>query len=127
MKVICPYCSQAAQLVDGDVIYPHRKDLHILKFYSCKACNAYVGTHKQYSKKHGWVPLGRLANKELREAKKEAHFAFDPLWKDGKISRKEAYRMLSEALNISYKDCHIGMFDIETCQKVKKIVKELKS
>lgn len=41
----CPYCGNPAQFVTGEVIYPHRKDLHDKKFYACPPCDAYVGCH----------------------------------------------------------------------------------
>ena len=44
--VTCPYCSRRAMLVTGQVIYPHRPDLHDLNFWLCDHCKAYVGTHK---------------------------------------------------------------------------------
>ena len=110
---ICPYCKRFSVRVTGEEVYPHRADLFCLSFYSCKGCDAYVGCHKGTIK-----PLGRLANKELRKAKSEAHRAFDPLWKFGDIKRKEAYKWLAETLNVESSDCHIGMFDIEMCEDV---------
>ena len=110
---ICPYCKQFSKAVTGKEIYPHRKDLFSLNFYSCADCDSYVGTHKGTNK-----PLGRLANKELRKAKSAAHWAFDPLWKFGDMKRKEAYKWLAETLNIAPSDCHIGMFNVEMCEDV---------
>lgn len=108
----CPYCEQFSELVTGDVIYPHRPDLFHKKFYLCRADDAYVGTHPGTE-----VPLGGLANAALRKAKTQAHAAFDPLWKDGSRTRKEAYAMLAKALGIEKKYCHIGMFDITLCKR----------
>lgn len=45
-ELTCPYCGKPAQLVGGDVIYPHREDLHEKKFWLCTPCNAYVGCHR---------------------------------------------------------------------------------
>ena len=110
---ICPYCGQFSEMVSGKVIYPHRRDLYKLDFYRCEPCDAYVGTHKGTTK-----PLGRLADAALRRAKSNAHKAFDPLWREGYMSRKQAYKWLSKQLGIDPKDCHIGMFDVETCSRV---------
>jgi len=110
----CNYCGKAAQLVTGDVIYPHREDLYSLKFYLCNSCDAYVGCHKNSDA----VPLGRLANAELRKAKSAAHAAFDPIWKSGKMTRNKAYELLAKSLRLDKKHCHIGMFDVETCEEV---------
>ncbi len=114
----CPYCGAESRLAGGDVIYPHRKDLHKLKFWACLPCDAWVGTHKN-SIIH--APLGRLANAELRQAKKAAHAAFDPVWKSGGISRKDAYALLAAKMDLPTDKAHIGMFDVEQCKKVVEI------
>lgn len=111
--VICDYCNKPAVLVSGDIVYPHRDDLYHKKFWLCEACKAYVGCHCP-----GSNPLGRLANAELRKAKKAAHAAFDPLWISKKFAtRKLAYKWLANVLKIELNNCHIGMFDVETCQR----------
>ena len=116
----CPYCGNNAELVKGSKIYPHRFDLYNKKFYLCEPCDAYVGCHKDGK------PLGRLANRDLRRAKMQAHAVFDPLWKDGPLTRNEAYRWLSKAMNLHPDDTHIGMFDIGDCLRVEQLVKGLK-
>lgn len=116
--VICPYCGRKSVLVDGRKVYPHRPDLYSLSFYYCDAGHsaAYVGCHKGTTQ-----PLGRLADVYLRAAKKEAHAAFDPIWRSGTMSRSEAYSWLAKELSIPKKRCHIGMFDLDTCLKVREI------
>lgn len=122
MTVTCDYCGMDARLVTGADIYPHRPDLHQLQIWACQPCGAWVGCHKRSNA----VPLGRLADAELRKAKSEAHAAFDPIWKSRKMSRGVAYNWLSQKLNIPFKDCHIGMFDIETCAEVVNVCNEAK-
>lgn len=117
--VKCDYCGNAAKLVTGKAIYPHRTDLHRLSFWQCEPCHAYVGCHKKEGGNgDGTKPLGRLANAELRAAKKRAHAAFDPLWRERGMKRHEAYAWLGEKLGVSKADCHIGMMDVETCERV---------
>lgn len=115
--MICDYCHNEAQLVSGDIIYPHRSDLHHLHFWQCVPCKAYVGCHRGTTR-----PLGRLANAELRQAKQDAHVAFDELWKRttpvGSFDRYGAYTWLAWQLGIDRAECHIGMFDVETCRRV---------
>jgi len=111
----CPYCGGDAELSTGHKVYPHRPDLASLKIWACFPCDAWVGTHKN-SPAH--APLGRLANAELRRAKMAAHAAFDPLWKGGQMTRKEAYRLLSEKMALTPEQTHIGMFDVEQCETV---------
>lgn len=115
---ICPYCKKFSQKVTGERIYPQRADLFSKTFYLCAPCNAYVGCHDGTAQ-----PLGRLADAKLRKAKLMAHDAFDPWWKSKKMKRGEAYRWLAQQLGIDGSDCHIGMFDLETCQKVIDICK----
>lgn len=115
MKVACDYCRKPAKLVTGKIVYPHRKDLLHKFFWYCKDCGAWVGTHKNSKDK---APLGRLANKELRQAKMAAHAVFDPIWKSGRMSRPSAYAWLAEATGISKPNCHIGMMDVDGCKSV---------
>ncbi len=116
VAVKCPYCEAKAELVHGDAIYPHRHDLRDLKFYRCEPCEAYVGCHKGTTN-----PLGRLADAELRKAKMAAHAVFDPIWRSGRMKRTQAYQWLAAQLGIDPKDCHIGMFDVDTCCRVASI------
>jgi hypothetical protein len=117
-NVKCQYCNKPAEFVSGDVIYPHRPDLFEKRFYRCVPCAAYVGTRG-----NSVIPLGILANAELRAAKSAAHAVFDPLWKSGELPRKQAYFELAQKLGIDMKKCHIGMFDVAMCKKVIEILK----
>jgi hypothetical protein len=109
----CDYCDRLAERVNGKAIYPHRPDLVGKQFWRCQPCGAYVGCHPGTS-----TPLGRLANAQLRRAKQQAHAAFDPIWRSKERSRGEAYAWLAEQLGISKNNCHIGMFDVEMCERV---------
>lgn len=119
----CSYCESPSKLVDSKVIYRARSYGNAYVCSKYPECDAYVGCHPGTDK-----PLGRLANSELREAKKAAHLAFDPIWQKrvtGKCTkfsaRKWAYRWLAEQLGLSKDECHIGMFDLETCRYVVKL------
>ncbi|MCB0515196.1 MAG: hypothetical protein KDD49_03925 [Bacteroidetes bacterium] len=106
---ICPYCGCAPEYVDSVRIYGRSYGM----IYLCAACDAYVGVHKGTSN-----PLGRSANKELRNWKKRAHAYFDVIWQSGYKSRSAAYEMLARHLNLPKEYCHIGMFSAKTCIKV---------
>lgn len=87
--------------------------------YLCRPCQAWVGVHRGTDK-----ALGRLANAELREWKKNAHAAFDPIWKEavkrgaGKVeARKNAYSWLTEQFGTTYQ-IHIGHSDVDDCKKI---------
>lgn len=91
----------------------------------------------------GTLPLGRLADRTLRGLKKATHQAFDPFWKSYSLwtkhpaytkaakhdsaRRKVLYQWLSDTLRIPYEDCHVGMFDEETCRKVIMICNQLQA
>lgn len=113
----CPYCGAPVVLRDSNYVYHNNKNYG--KMWVCSnfpQCDAYVGCHPNTT-----IPLGRLANKNLRHAKNRAHSAFDPLWKSGLMTRREAYIWLSAMLNIPLEKCHIGMFDEKTCDKVVRV------
>lgn len=109
---ICPYCDQPAKLEDSAIVYGGRSYGLI---WDCRPCDAYVGVHKNTKDN---IPLGRLANAELREWKKRAHAAFDPAWKSGLLSRKEAYARLQTMLGMTASEAHIGKFDVADCKRV---------
>lgn len=124
---ICPYCYQIPEKVSSVEIYgTDYGDIMI-----CRACNAYVGCHKDTN-----LPKGRLANAHLRVSKIIAHGAFDQLWKEKAIIqllpiieinelgfRKASYKFLARELHLDEQYCHIGMFDTELCEETYKIVK----
>lgn len=113
---LCPYCGGEMILKDATFIYHSKKSKNYGQVWVCEnypKCDSYVGCHKGTS-----IPKGRPANPRLRTLKKEAHKQFDPIWKSGLMSRKEAYKWLANMLDISLDECHIGMFDIKMCQKV---------
>lgn len=117
----CPYCDASTEFIDSAEVYRESYGM----IYICRPCKAWVGVHKDTS-----VALGRLANAELRNWKREAHENFDKLWrkkmergyKKGR-ARLMAYKWLSEQLGIPKEETHIGWFDIDMCQKVINICK----
>lgn len=119
-KMTCPYCFGFAPLVGGLKVYPNRADLASKQFYRCAACDAHVGCHQGTTQ-----PLGRLANAQLRRAKQSAHAAFDPLWKEGGMTRIQAYQWLASGLRITEDHCHIGMFTVAKCDLVVRLCESL--
>lgn len=121
---ICPYCKTFVKTISETDVYG--KEYKGRKVIACKNypyCDSYVGTHDD------GTALGRLANKELRNAKKQAHYWFDKIWKDKHLKRSEAYKWLSEKLNLPSKYTHIGMFSVKTCNDVifysKQVLKDI--
>lgn len=127
----CDYCGQPAVLVTGAAIYRGRPDLADLFFWQCAPCDAYVGCHREGSgppdgkRSDGTMPLGRLADAQLRMWKSNLHIVFDGHWKrqaagmsknQARLLRNAAYARLAAALTIPVDQCHIGMFDIPRCK-----------
>jgi hypothetical protein len=107
--MICPYCDKEAPWVENKAIYGKNYGKSYMCYY-CKECQAWVGCHNNTKN-----PLGTMANYETREWRKQAHDAFDPMWKLGRVSRDEAYRRLNTAFG---REIHIGESDIETCKRI---------
>lgn len=110
----CPHCAGGVELVNNAAIYG-RSYGEWPWVYHCTRCDAYVGLHPFTS-----IPLGTLATKPIREARKQAKAAFNPLWRSGKgsISRSGAYAWLAGELGMPPNQCHIGWFGVEQCQAV---------
>jgi hypothetical protein len=116
--VKCSYCDRPARLVWGKDIW---KAAHLAhkRYWECRVCDARVGCHPGTT-----YPLGRLANRKLRKAKSAVHAAFDPIWRSQRFTRSEAYEWLADQLGISKANCHIGMFDLETCERALEVLNQ---
>lgn len=132
LAVSCPYCKAPAKHIASSA------DLYGEDFgplWICRACDAWCGCHPDGS------PLGRLANRELRNARMAAHVAFDPLYENWQLAypdaesltppikhslRNRAYSWLAHHLGISKSTCHFGHFDLETTIRAMKIIDQEK-
>lgn len=65
--------------------------------------------------------MGLLADDETRQGRIKAHRAFDALWKNGLLSRKEAYVWLREEMGWAVQP-HIGDMGIAECRRVVDLV-----
>lgn len=104
----CSYCGGAAALHEDSSQFYRGTDYGPI--WACAPCQAWVGCHPGT-----FIPLGRLANESLRKMKSRAHAAFDPIWKEGSMSRKRAYRWLGDQLGTDPSETHIGMFNEDQC------------
>ncbi|SEF12710.1 Protein of unknown function [Burkholderia sp. WP9] len=79
---LCDFCGAHAALVKyGQASYPYREDHGAL--WVCTACQAWIGIHSRSTRN---VPLGRLADGALRDAKGRLHGTLKPLVA-GKVRR----------------------------------------
>ena len=105
IPILCPYCGAPVIFTSNAAVYG--KEYGNGKCYKCTACDAYVSIHRGTD-----IPMGRLANQELRDLKIQCHALFDPIWKNkGPVSREQAYSWLARALGIPPRECHFGWFD----------------
>lgn len=117
----CPHCGSAVKIVRNDEIYNGQSFGEWPWAYKCDGnfCDAYVGMHPFTD-----IPLGTLATHAMRDARKRAKAAFNPIWQDGGMTRSEAYAWLAKQLDIAnVEECHIGWFDVDMCNRVVQVVK----
>lgn len=81
--------------------------------YHCENCSARVGLHKFTD-----IPLGTLADQELRNARQMSKVSFNLLL-DVKFlgSRTAAYKWLAHKMGLPLSHCHFGFFTQEQCSK----------
>ena len=118
-EIYCVTCGAniVAYLTTGLEIYPHRPDLSSKYFYRCPICKNYVGCHLGTRS-----PLGCIPNKKLKEARIKVHNFIDPLWKSGKMSRKEIYKILSKHFGYEYHNGNTK--SISECEEAIKVIKD---
>ena len=124
MKIYCCQCKTKveARLTNGREIYPHRDDLYGLPFWKCDACGNHVGCH--HKTKDRTRPLGHIPNKEIRNARKHIHALIDPLWKSGKLKRKDLYARISKQIGWEYHTAKIR--NIDEAREVYRIALEIR-
>ena len=110
-NVKCPYCGRTAVLRDARYVYKENAlDRHLYVCSGYPECDSYVGVHAGTL-----LPKGSLANADLRHKRIETHRLFDAIWKNGILSRKDAYRWLQDIFSLSSNQAHIGEFSDYRC------------
>lgn len=134
----CQYCHSAVELVTGAEVYPKREDLADRHIWRCSCCDAHVGCHREGARirlpdgeeliSDGTLPMGSLANPDLRAARVETHRLFDALWKPpARMSRKAAYAWMARLLNIRDGEAHVASLTYDECVKVMLAIEDLTS
>jgi hypothetical protein len=109
----------------GEGGYPYRDDHGPL--WLCQPCGAWIGIFAR-SKRH--LPLGRLANAELRDFKAQLHAALEPMAKAKARrdkctifeARAKGYRWLAAQMGLDEKRCTIHLLDAQQCSKAIEII-----
>ena len=110
----CPYCGSHSVLKSADGIY--RNNSRNTMLYVCSrfpTCDSYVRVHPGTK-----VPMGTMANRELRALRNETHHYFDQLYKKGHMSKKDAYQWLASILAAPMGQAHIGLLGEYYCRLV---------
>ena len=117
----CDYCGKRALLARaGDEAYPYREDHGAL--WVCTACQAWIGVHSRSTRN---VPLGRLADSALRDAKSRLHDTLEPLVA-GKIrrdrvnpfeARAKAIRWIASELGFDPVPASLHNLSLEQCEQ----------
>lgn len=87
VNIKCPYCGSQAFLRPASVVCGDRADDPNAKLYVCARypfCNAYVAAHRDTH-----LPMGTLADPDLRHKRKAAHIALDRMMACGSMTRKQ--------------------------------------
>ncbi len=90
----CPTCGEPATLRESD----HGP------FFECCGMWAWPGFS--------------LVDHETREAREAAHAAFDPLWREGLPTRREAYLRLAEILRVEERWAHMRFMPADMARRV---------
>lgn len=116
IRVKCPYCRALAVKRPASFIYgenTHDKNAFVYVCSRYPACNSYVAAHKRTG-----LPMGTLANGDLRHKRILAHRAFNRLWQEGYMERRAAYCWLQVQLCLPESRTHIAMFSEYLCDRV---------
>lgn len=113
-KIRCPYCGSLASKRPASYVYGKKADKN--KFlYVCDRypkCDTYVAATEK------GLPMGTLANKELRRKRIAAHKSLNRIWKKGFMTKEQVYVWLQSRLNMTDKQMHIGKFGEYYCNRV---------
>ena len=110
----CPYCGSSVIFRSADGIY-HDNSKGIM-LYVCShypQCDAYVRVHAGTN-----IPVGSLANHELRTLRRTAHQYFDKLHQSGYMSKQDAYQWLADLICAPLSQAHIGYLGEYYCKQV---------
>lgn len=117
------FCGSRGVLASNSILYG--REYGIGKAYFCERfpdCDGMVGVHPNGK------PLGTMIDGGTRKWRKKVHATIDPLWQSQERAKKKArgsvYGWLQRITGMSAKDCHVGHFDAETCQRVLKLIEE---
>ena len=110
----CPYCGSPVIYRSADGIY--RDNSRGTMLYVCShypGGDAYVRVHTGTN-----IPVGSMANHELRTLRRTAHHYFDQLYESGYMSKQDAYQWLADLIMVPLSEAHIGYLGEYYCKQV---------
>ena len=99
----CPECGARMAL---------RKDHFGIRYLCVPGCRGAHGAHPDGK------PLGIPATASVRRARSNAHETFDRVWRDGPLTRTQAYAWMERVLELGRGEGHISMFDAGMCRRL---------
>lgn len=109
----CSYCGKPTEIWPGSRLYcTAGLELSRKRFHVCDPCKAWVGCHKDSAR---MLPLGTVADLELRKLRNKVHAKLDPLWQGGGMRRTEAYAWLAGRMGIGAELAHVALFRPPQC------------
>jgi len=111
VEIYCCGCEMDvnARLTFGREVYGHRIDLHNLAFWKCDGCGNSVGCHNGSRD-----PLGCIATREIKVARRHIHEILDPIWvgvKRRRTKRSELYKRITDHIGREYHTADIRSID----------------
>lgn len=115
IRVKCPYCGAQAVLRPACAVHGKRAKpgqyLYVCARYPI--CDAYVGAHAK-----SLLPMGTLANGDLRHKRILAHKAFDQFQALGRMEKWQAYKWLQAKFSLRIDQAHIAKFSEYMCDQL---------
>lgn len=109
----CNYCNGECEWVSNKEVYGKKYGKsHMI--WLCRDCDAYVGCHNNSKN-----PMGTLANRKLRQLRKDAKNLFISKCLNGNRQYNyDRYCEIASLLNKKMSKTHFAMFNEEDCQKI---------
>ena len=121
----CPYCGARAVLRPAAAIGKTKPCYEGQRFYVCArypVCDSYVAAHRRSG-----LPMGTLADSNLRWLRRDAHAALERFCRERGMSRSGGYQWLGEQLGIPAEDAHIGKFSEFRCKAVLQMCRQIEN
>ncbi len=104
--------------IDGDSLFQYLG--HIIYYMMSRRKLTFRRVGYKYVRVHAGtnIPVGSLANHELRSLRRTAHHYFDQLHLSGYMSKQDAYQWLADLIMAPLSEAHIGHLGEYYCKLV---------